>query len=324
MKRNDLRSIDLNLLVIFEALMQERNVTRAAEKLCVGQPAVSAALGRLRTLFNDPLFERIGGKMQPTPRALRVAQTLGPALDSVCTAVNAQESFDPLTSTAVFRIGMNDDIEFALLPRLVRRLRAEAPGVVLIVRRADAMQLSQWLLSGEISVGVGCENVAPMLQRQTIRRCRTVLLRADTNPEPVTLDELCNRPHVRVSSAEGTENFIATALKRLHRRRHVALVVSQFSGLGELLRGTDLLAVVPDYTQHAFTALAGVRAEAMSLQLDPFELTMAWRREQQSDPAEAWFRSRLQRCFSEQALADGEAGTGVGPSFVLNHDVYHY
>ncbi|MVV52251.1 LysR family transcriptional regulator [Pseudomonas sp. PB120] len=87
MKRNDLRSIDLNLLVVFEALIQERNVTRAAEKLCLGQPAVSAALVRLRALFNDPLFERIGRKMQPTARALRAAQTLGPALDSVCTAI---------------------------------------------------------------------------------------------------------------------------------------------------------------------------------------------------------------------------------------------
>ncbi|MDB5994674.1 MAG: LysR family transcriptional regulator, partial [Pseudomonas sp.] len=83
MKRNDLRSIDLNLLVVFEALIQERNVSRAAEKLSLGQPAVSGALVRLRKLFNDPLFERIGRRMVPTARALQAAQTLGPALDSV-------------------------------------------------------------------------------------------------------------------------------------------------------------------------------------------------------------------------------------------------
>ncbi|EJM62272.1 LysR family transcriptional regulator [Pseudomonas sp. KB_15] len=88
MKRNDLRSIDLNLLVVFEALIQERNVSRAAEKLALGQPAVSGALGRLRALFNDPLFKRIGHKMEPTARALQVAQTLGPALDSICSVVS--------------------------------------------------------------------------------------------------------------------------------------------------------------------------------------------------------------------------------------------
>ncbi|NUU38593.1 LysR family transcriptional regulator [Pseudomonas sp. C2B4] len=87
MKRHDLRSIDLNLLVVFEALIEERNVTRAAIKLSMGQPAVSGALRRLRALFNDPLFKRIGREMQPTPRAISVAQTLGPALDSVCSAI---------------------------------------------------------------------------------------------------------------------------------------------------------------------------------------------------------------------------------------------
>jgi DNA-binding transcriptional LysR family regulator len=88
MKRNDLRNIDLNLLVVFEALIQERNVTRAAQRLSLGQPAVSGALARLRTLFNDPLFKRIGHKMEPTTRALQAAQTLGPALDSICFAVS--------------------------------------------------------------------------------------------------------------------------------------------------------------------------------------------------------------------------------------------
>ncbi|MFY0728864.1 LysR family transcriptional regulator [Pseudomonas sp. NFX15] len=91
MKRNDLRSIDLNLLVVFEALIQERNVTRAAQRLCLGQPAVSGALGRLRALFNDPLFNRIGHKMEPTTRALQVAQTLGPVLDAICTVVSSDD-----------------------------------------------------------------------------------------------------------------------------------------------------------------------------------------------------------------------------------------
>lgn len=87
MKRNDLRCIDLNLLVVFEALMQERSVSRAAEQLSLGQPAVSGALVRLRRLFNDPLFERNGRTMVPTARALSAAQTLGPALDGVCSAL---------------------------------------------------------------------------------------------------------------------------------------------------------------------------------------------------------------------------------------------
>jgi LysR family transcriptional activator of mexEF-oprN operon len=92
MNRNDLRSIDLNLLVVFEALIQERNVTRAATRLSIGQPAVSGALRRLRVLFNDPLFKRMGREMRPTARALAVAQSLGPALDCVCSVIaNTQD-----------------------------------------------------------------------------------------------------------------------------------------------------------------------------------------------------------------------------------------
>ena len=135
MNRNDLRRVDLNLLIVFETLMHERSVTRAAEKLFLGQPAISAALSRLRTLFDDPLFVRTGRSMEPTARAQEIFAHLSPALDSISTAMSRASEFDPATSTAVFRIGLSDDVEFGLLPPLLRRLRAEAPGIVLVVRR---------------------------------------------------------------------------------------------------------------------------------------------------------------------------------------------
>ena len=117
MNRNDLRRVDLNLLIVFETLMHERSVTRAAEKaLFLGQPAISAALSRLRGLFDDPLFVRTGRSMEPTARAVEIFALLSPALDSISTAVSRAAEFDPATSTAVFRIGLSDDVEFALLP----------------------------------------------------------------------------------------------------------------------------------------------------------------------------------------------------------------
>jgi len=308
MKRNDLRHIDLNLLVVFETLIQERNLTRAAEKLSVGQPAVSASLLRLRALFNDPLFERLGRKMQPTPRAFEIARTLGPALDSVCTAVEAPDRFDPLTSKAVFKIGLNDDIEFALLPKLVKHLRAVAPGVVLIVRRTNFLEMPKLLQSGEISAGVGyVRELPPGLSRQVIRHCGTVLLRADLKVGPVSLEAFCERPHALVSFGGGVVGFIDVALGKLQRQRHVALTVSQFSGLAALLEGTDLLVAVPDYTAPLFTERGGVRVEPLPLELEPFELSLAWRGEQEMDPAEAWLRTQLQLCFAESLPANLQA-----------------
>lgn len=100
MNRNDLRRVDMNLLVIFEALMFEKNLTRVAEKLFMGQPAVSAALGRLRDLFDDPLLLRNGRGMEPTPRAVAILKELQPAMDTISGAVSRAKDFDPSTSCA--------------------------------------------------------------------------------------------------------------------------------------------------------------------------------------------------------------------------------
>lgn len=202
MNRNDLRRVDLNLLIVFETLMHERSVTRAAEKLFLGQPAISAALSRLRTLFDDPLFVRTGRSMEPTARAQEIFAHLSPALDSISTAMSRASEFDPATSTAVFRIGLSDDVEFGLLPPLLRRLRAEAPGIVLVVRRANYLLMPNLLASGEISVGVSYTDELPAnAKRKTVRRSKPKILRADSAPGQLTLDDYCARPHSPATSA---------------------------------------------------------------------------------------------------------------------------
>jgi LysR family transcriptional activator of mexEF-oprN operon len=295
MNRNDLRRLDLNLLIVFETLMHERSVTRAAEKLFLGQPAISAALARLRSLFDDPLFVRTGRSMEPTARAEEIFALLSPALDSISTAVSRAADFDPATSTAVFRVGLSDDVEFALLPALLRRLRAEAPGVVLVVRRANYLLMPNLLASGEISVGVSyTEELPANAKRKTLRRSKPKLLRADSVPGTLSLDDYCARPHALVSFAGDLNGFIDDQLLKMGRRRKVVLAVPQFNGLGTLLAGTDLLSVVPDYTAAALTAVGGLRAEDLPLETNSFEMSMAWRGAQDNDPAERWLRSRIQ------------------------------
>ncbi|MDO9623074.1 MAG: LysR substrate-binding domain-containing protein [Pseudomonas sp.] len=295
MNRNDLRRLDLNLLIVFETLMHERSVTRAAEKLFLGQPAISAALSRLRSLFDDPLFVRTGRSMEPTARAQEIFALLSPALDSISTAVSRAADFDPATSTAVFRVGLSDDVEFALLPALLRRLRAEAPGVVLVVRRANYLLMPNLLASGEISVGVSyTEELPANAKRKTLRRSKAKLLRADSVPGALSVDDYCARPHALVSFAGDLNGFIDDQLLRMGRSRKVVLAVPQFNGLGTLLAGTDLLSVVPDYTAAALAAAGGLRAEDLPFETNSFEMSMAWRGAQDNDPAERWLRSRIQ------------------------------
>lgn len=300
MNRNDLRRVDLNLLIVFETLMHERSVTRAAEKLFLGQPAISAALSRLRTLFDDPLFVRTGRSMEPSARAVEIFALLSPALDSISTAVSRAADFDPATSTNVFRIGLSDDAEFALLPLLLKRVRAEAPGVVLVVRRVNYLLMPTLLASGEISVGVSYTADLPAnAKRKVLRRSKPKLLRADSVPGSLSLDDFCKRPHALVSFAGDLSGFIDEELATLGRQRHVVLAVPQFNGLGSLLTGTDIVATVPDYTADILTAAGGLRAEELPLQTRTFELHMAWRGAQDNDPGEKWLRSRIQMFFGD-------------------------
>ncbi|HGN1483194.1 TPA: multidrug efflux system transcriptional regulator MexT [Pseudomonas aeruginosa] len=294
MNRNDLRRVDLNLLIVFETLMHERSVTRAAEKLFLGQPAISAALSRLRTLFDDPLFVRTGRSMEPTARAQEIFAHLSPALDSISTAMSRASEFDPATSTAVFRIGLSDDVEFGLLPPLLRRLRAEAPGIVLVVRRANYLLMPNLLASREISVGVSYTDELPAnAKRKTVRRSKPKILRADSAPGQLTLDDYCARPHALVSFAGDLSGFVDEELEKFGRKRKVVLAVPQFNGLGTLLAGTDIIATVPDYAAQALIAAGGLRAEDPPFETRAFELSMAWRGALDNDPAERWLRSRI-------------------------------
>ncbi|BAP44944.1 LysR family transcriptional regulator [Pseudomonas sp. StFLB209] len=299
MNRNDLRRVDLNLLVIFEALMFERNLTRVAEKLFIGQPAVSAALGRLRDLFDDPLLLRNGRVMEPTARALDILQEIRPALDTISGAVSRAKDFNPASSTEVFRIGLSDDAEFGLLPPLMAQLREEAPGIVVVIRRANYLLLPALLASGEISVGVSWTVDLPAnAKRKKLRDIPCKVIRGDSRPEPLTLDDYCRRPHAMVSFSGDLCGNIDMDLARVGRTRKVVLAVPQFHGLRALLAGTEMIATVPDYAACPLVEGTALRAEDPPFPIDPAELSMVWSGVHHNDPAERWLRERIAHYMS--------------------------
>ncbi|MBD1599899.1 LysR substrate-binding domain-containing protein [Pseudomonas typographi] len=295
MNRNELRKADINLMVVFETLMQERNVTRVAEKLFLGQPTVSAALNRLRTLFNDPLFVRVGHRMEPTARAEEIIKHLSPALDAMSVALSLSQDFSPLESTMTFRLGLSDDVEFGLLPPLLRALRTEAPNVVVVVQHVDYWRIPDLLASGEITVGITQTRGLPAnAKRKLLRRMHARVLRADKSDAPLTLDEYCARPHVLVSHTANTRGIADEWLDEIGRTRHVVLSVPQFSSLPAILAGTDLLAGCPDYAATAMLGWGGLYAETLPFDTPALELSMVWLSISDSDPAERWLRSRLE------------------------------
>ena len=302
MNRNDLRRADINLLVVFETMMHEQNVTRVSEKLFLGQPTISSALARLRLMFDDPLFIRSGRLMEPTSRAQAIFSNLSPALDGIAAALSHCQAFEPATSEATFHIGLCDDVEYALLPELLRRLRVEAPGTTLVVRRADQWQVSQLLASGEISLGISPTLELPAnARRKLLRPIRPMLLRADSQPGELTLDEFCRRPHAIVSSMGNVIDDSDRALCLLGRQRRVVLTVPQFSALPVLLAQSEMIAIVPDYVAQAMAVTTGMRAQAAPICLPQYELSMVWRGASHNDPGERWLRSRCSALLAEQA-----------------------
>ncbi|MDD0996987.1 LysR family transcriptional regulator [Pseudomonas sp. TNT2022 ID1044] len=295
MNRNDLRRVDMNLLVIFETLMFEKNLTRAGEKLFLGQPAVSAALARLRDLFDDPLLVRNGRVLEPTPRALAILKELQPAMDTISGAVSRAKDFDPSISRDVFRIGLSDDAEFGLFPPLLKQIREEAQNIVVVVRRVNYLLMSSMLASGEISVGISYTTELPAnAKRKKLRDLSVKVLRGDDRPGPLTLDEFCERPHALVSFSGDLSGAIDNDLARIGRSRRVVLAVPQFSGLRALLAGTDMLASVPDYA--AASLIEGsdqLRADDPPFAINLSELSMVWNGVSDNDPAERWLRSRI-------------------------------
>ncbi|PVZ29610.1 LysR substrate-binding domain-containing protein [Pseudomonas sp. CC120222-01a] len=299
MNRNELRKADINLMVVFEALMQERNLTRAAEKLFLAQPTVSAALARLRTMFNDPLLVRVGNRMEPSARAAEVIKHLTPALDAMSAALSLTHDFDPPTSKMTFRIGLSDDVESGLLPPLLRALRTEAPHVVVVVQHVDYWRIPDLLASGDVTVGISQTRGLPAnAKRKVLRTMQARVLRADRSAQPLTLEEFCQRPHVQVSPTANTQGVVDDWLKEIGHSRNVVLSVPQFSSLPAILADTELLACCPDYAAEAMASWGNLQAETLPFDTVPLELAMVWLSTTDSDPAERWLRGRLEYYMS--------------------------
>jgi LysR family transcriptional activator of mexEF-oprN operon len=251
-------------------------------------------------LFDDPLLLRNGRQMEPTARALAILKELQPAMDTISGAVSRAKAFDPQSSCDVFRIGLSDDAEFGLFPALLTRLREEAPGIVVVVRRANYLLMPALLASGEISVGVSYTTDLPAnAKRKKLRDIGCKVLRGDNRPGALTLDEYCQRPHAMVSFSGDLSGNIDLDLARVGRSRRVVLGVPQFSGLRALLVGTEMIATVPDYAALALIEGTNLRAEDPPFAIDEAQLSMAWSGVHDHDPAERWLRQRIAEFMSQ-------------------------
>jgi LysR family transcriptional activator of mexEF-oprN operon len=305
---NHLRRLDLNLLPLFLALMEERNLTRAAERLNLGQPAVSAALKRLREAVGDRLFVRSRDGMVPTARALALERSLDPALGAIHAALREKPAFEPAREERVFRLGMSDNHEHFLLPALMARLAREAPLSRVVVRPVGWSDAITALDSGEVDLLCGyLPQLASWHTRERLfesgfqcmfDRKRVGFRGALTLPRYLAL------PHLMVSSRGEFESLVDDALARLGKARRVVMVTAHFSVLPAVLKRIPAVATLPEHTARQLAREARLEVCDPPVALREYRSDLAWLTTRDDDPAHRWLRATV-RTTAEAVARSG-------------------
>jgi DNA-binding transcriptional LysR family regulator len=293
----NLTGIDLNLLVVFDALMTEGQVTRAGEKLGLSQPATSNALARLRNLTKDDLFIRNSGKLQPTPVAIALAQQIQPALSQIQIALSMAQPFDPLTSDRVFSIGMSDYVEFVLLPRLLEKLETIAPHVKIQVRSGDRQQLLARLDKGEIDLMCGLfpDKIA-WHEQQFLFAERFVCVCRRDHPsigDTLSLEEYVNADHLLVSVQEDMVGRVDCLLAQQNLTRNIAVSTPHFLVTPSILARTDLIVTLVERVAQEFAPTLNLKILPCPLPLQGFSVFMRWHQSMRDRVANSWLRAAI-------------------------------
>jgi LysR family transcriptional regulator, mexEF-oprN operon transcriptional activator len=303
----DLRSFDLNLLVAFDALIQERSVTRAAVRLKVGQPAMSYSLSTLRVLLQDELFVRIGGSIQPTARAVALAGPIRTALAQMQSALRAPATFDPATEERTVRLGFSGEVEPLLMPNLTETLRRSAPGLRLLSQRAGRGEVYRLLDEGALELAVGCFEPA------AARRHRSMVLFEPSlscvfNPEqlplssPIGLSDYLALPHAVVTLTDSLKGCLEDALDEIGSELNVVSATSEFMSVLATAASAPVIATVPTRMAQRYGPLFGLTVSPTPLKLRLPAAAMIWSAQMDQDPASSWIRKHIADRLLEQTI----------------------
>jgi DNA-binding transcriptional LysR family regulator len=318
------RNFDLNLLRVFDEVMAERNLTRAAHNLAMTQPAVSNALRRLRDLLGDELVRRAGFGVEPTPAAAALWPAVREALGLLRGALSPG-AFAPDSASNTFHLAMADATAAKLVPGLVDICEAEAPGVNLRVLPLTTRDPRGLLDSGSVDVAIGhfpavIAELGALQQQDELPRFAFerlydgsyVVVMRRGHPmagRPLTLDEYCAARHLLVSFSGRPFGFVDEALTARSRIRRVVLTVNQFFTAGRVVATTDLLTVLPRH----FVSATGMEDELaiaeLPLAVPEVHVDSLWHRQRQHDGAHRWLREAVARAARSALGAAATAGT---------------
>jgi DNA-binding transcriptional LysR family regulator len=293
----ELQDIDLNLLVIFNQLLTERKVSKVAENLGLGQPAVSNALARLRKLFGDELFLRTSSGMQPTPFADQLAESIGYALGMIHGAVNARNSFDPATSKRTFSIGMTDIGEIYFLPLLMEKIQKVAPAVSISTVRNTSTNLKDSMEAGHVDLAIGLlpQLKAGFFQQRLFTQQYVCMFRQghSLDKKKILPSDFFAADHVAIVSAGTGHGIVDEILDKNSPQRKVKLTVPHFVAVGHILQSTELVATVPERLAERMAIPFNLKYVAHPIKLPQIAINLFWHAKYHKDPANQWLRGLI-------------------------------
>ena len=301
----NIRDLDLNLLVVFDAVMEAQSLTLAGKRLGQAQPTVSHALNRLRRIVGDPLFVRARHGIQATPYAVQLAESVSLALEHIRSGLVRTARFDPLTARVSFTLLMTDIGQTNLLPALVRRIDRDAPGVTLIAAQLPRSEYGNALQSGHADLAVGAihELKAGFFQQKLFTDDYVCVVSRD-HPvigDTLTLEQYLAARHVGIISPGLSDLEIDRLLLPPGRSRRIAVRVPHFLAAPALIPGTSLVVTVPGRVLTRIANRAQVKTARLLFPAPVITVHQYWHERSHHDETNRWLRALVAELFAEDS-----------------------
>lgn len=291
-------NMDLNLLRVFQAIADERSLTLAGLRLHLSQPAVSYSLGRLRELFDDPLFVRTRNGMQPTPTAVELAKPIKRALQAVQDALSYAEQFDPAVSTRVLRGSMTDAAEMFFLPPVCELLQRTAPHTRLHINQTAPDMLEEALRTGHLDFAIGNLPALQPVTNHALLFTETYVCVTRKRPglprqKLLTTTQFLALSHIHIQSAESSHQQLDDTLRAAGLQRTIALDIPHFSVLPHILARSDLAVTLPLRIAKLFNTGDQFVIYKLPTDIPPVDVTLHWHADFENDACNRWLRQSI-------------------------------
>ncbi len=308
----NLREVDLNFLVIFEAIYQERNQSRAGKRLNMSQPAVSYSLNKLRSIFSDQLFVKTAEGMQPTQRAEELAPLIHGVINQLKSIYSEFSKFESTSSKRIFRLSMSDYSEFVILPKLLNRLEKSAPNVQIRVHHTKLNDRHNFLSTGKLDLAVFSHypqnfqqdkfnvqfSTTEDLFQHKLFDERVVAVARKNHPDikgKISLNLFLQLQHAIIFLHKDTFpiDSVDQRLHELFEKRNIKFMTQRTSTLAEVISKTNLIGTMVERYAKSFSILNNLQVLELPFSMSPFQMTLYWHARVNHDPAIIWLRNEL-------------------------------